>query len=261
MKGGSKRQEMDVEVQESLLQVADKLVGFVGELLRTAKTEEDLRIGFEKILDPVLKSIGVEPKPRYERLGAEAKTIYRGRPDAVHGQVIIEYEPPGAFSSNRAVVHAHEQLVGYMTAEAQVYKTEPPGLLNRLVGVGFDGRTIFFVQYPRKKNGKTTTIDKALFTRHGPYPFDPESARTFLTYLRALARCHLLRNISPTSLDQKAKSHQWLYQPLQTHWKIGVGQECASFSMSGNACSGSSMGSNLAPNKQKKHRHFLVFMA
>jgi len=204
MKGGSKRQEMDVEVQESLLQVADKLVGFVGELLRTAKTEEDLRIGFEKILDPVLKSIGVEPKPRYERLGAEAKTIYRGRPDAVHGQVIIEYEPPGAFSSNRAVVHAHEQLVGYMTAEAQVYKTEPPGLLNRLVGVGFDGRTIFFVQYPRKKNGKTTTIDKALFTRHGPYPFDPESARTFLTYLRALARLpltaeHLADKFGPES--------------------------------------------------------------
>lgn len=182
---------MDSQVQESLLQVADKLVGFVGDLMRNSKTEEDLRIGFEKILDPLLKSIGVESQPSYERLGAEAKTVYRGRPDAVHGQVIIEYEPPGAFSSNRAVVHAHEQLVGYMTAEAQGHKTDPLGLLNRLVGVGFDGHSIFFLQYPRKKNGKTTTIDKALFIRHGPYPFDPESARTLLTYLRALARLPL----------------------------------------------------------------------
>lgn len=76
MKRESKSQEVDLEAQESLLQVADKLVGFVDELLRTLKTEEELRIGFEKILDPLLKSIGVESKPRYERLGAEAKTVY-----------------------------------------------------------------------------------------------------------------------------------------------------------------------------------------
>jgi len=195
---------MDLEIQGSLLQAADKLVGFVSELMRTSKTEEDLRIGFEKILDPLLKSIGVESQPSYERLGAEAKTVYRGRPDAVHGQVIIEYEPPGAFSSNHTVLHAHEQLVGYMTAEAQGHKTDPLGLLNRLVGVGFDGHSIFFVQYPRRKNGKTTTIDKALFIRHGLYPFAPESARTLLTYLRALARLpltaeHLADKFGPKS--------------------------------------------------------------
>ena len=195
---------MDIEVQGSLIQVADKLVDSVREIMRTAKTEEDLRIGFEKALAPLLKSIGVESKPRYERLSAEAKTVYRGRPDAVHGQVIIEYEPPGVFSSNRIVLHAHEQLVGYMTAEAQAHRIDPTGLLNRLVGVGFDGRSIFFVQYPRRKNGKTTIIDKALFTRHGPYPFDPESARTLLTYLRALARLpltaeHLANRFGPES--------------------------------------------------------------
>ena len=116
---------MDIEVQGSLAQVADKLVGSVNELLRTAQTEEDLRIGFEKILDPMLKSIGVEPETRYERASAEAKTICRGRPDAVHGQVFIEYEPPGAFSSKQAVLHAHEQLISYMTAEAQSHKTDP----------------------------------------------------------------------------------------------------------------------------------------
>ncbi|MBM3236678.1 hypothetical protein FJZ31_10335 [Candidatus Poribacteria bacterium] len=204
MESISERQKVNIGSQESLLQVSDKLVGFTVELMRTAKTEEDLRIGFEKALDPLLKSIGVESKPKYERLGVETKTVYRGRPDAVHGQVIIEYEPPDAFSSERAVLHASEQLVGYMTAEAQGHKAEPFGLLSRLVGVGFDGRSIFFVQYSRKKNGKTTTIDKELFTRRGPYPFNPESARTFLTYLRALARLpltseHLADKFGPKS--------------------------------------------------------------
>jgi hypothetical protein len=195
---------MDIEVQGSLVQVADGLVDSVREIMRTAKTEEDLRAGFEKILDPVLKSIGVESEPRYERLSTEARTICRGRPDAVHGQVIIEYKKPEAFSSDQAVLRSHEQLVSYMTAEAQAPKTDPVGLLNRLVGVGFDGRSIFFVQFPRRKNGKATTIDKALFTRQGPYPFAPESARTLLTYLRALARLplaaeHLADRFGPKS--------------------------------------------------------------
>ena len=204
MKRTSKSQNGNLESQESLLQVADKFAGSVIELMRTAKTEEDLQIGFEKVLDPLLKGIGVESKPRYERLGAEAKTVYRGRPDAVHGQVIIEYKEPGAFSSERVLLHAYEQLVDYMAAEAQGYKADPLGLLNRLVGVGCDGRSIFFVQYSRKKNGKTATIDKSAFVRRGPYPFDPESTRTFVTYLRALSRLpltaeHLADKFGPKS--------------------------------------------------------------
>ncbi|TKJ31901.1 hypothetical protein CEE39_06890, partial [bacterium (candidate division B38) B3_B38] len=191
MKRKNEKKREELAAQESLLRIVDKLIILVGELIRTTKTEEDLRIGFEKILDPLLKSIDIESKPRYERLGAEAKTIYRGRPDAVHGQVIIEYETPNAFSSERNVLHAYNQLVDYMTAEAQSHKINPLGLINRLVGVGFDGRSIFFVQYQAKKIGKKATIDKASFIRQGPYPFDPESARTFLTYLRALFRLPL----------------------------------------------------------------------
>ncbi len=145
---------MKAEYKESLQQIADKLAGSTHELMRDVRNEEELRIEFEKILAPILGSIGVESKPRYERLGAEVKAVYRGRPDAVHGQVIIEYESPHAFRSNRAVEHAYEQLINYMTAEAKGHKTNPIGLLNRLVGVGFDGSSIFFVQYLRRRNGK-----------------------------------------------------------------------------------------------------------
>jgi len=201
---GSKSQKDNLGSQESLLRVADKLVSSVTDLMRTARGEEDLRIGFEKLLDPMLKSIGVELLPKYERLGEEAKTIYRGRPDAVHGQVIIEYEPPEAFSSERAVIHAKEQLVGYMEATAQAHKLDPFNLLSRIIGVGFDGESIFFVQYQGKKNGKVAKIEREYFTRYGPYTFNSESARTFLTYLRSLSRLplsaeHLAERFGPKS--------------------------------------------------------------
>jgi hypothetical protein len=43
---------LNLESKEPLIQVADKLVASARELMRPAKTEEDLRIGFEKILGP-----------------------------------------------------------------------------------------------------------------------------------------------------------------------------------------------------------------
>ncbi len=200
----SKTQNDNLESQESLLRVTDKLVSSVTELMRTARSEEDLRIGFEKALDPILKSIGVQLQPRYERLSDEAKTIYRGRPDAVHGQVIIEYESPRAFSSERAVIHAHDQLVRYMEATARAHKLDPINLLSRIIGAGFDGDSIFFVQYQGKRNGKLAKIEEAFFARFGLYHFDTESARTLLTHLRALARLplnaeHLAERFGPKS--------------------------------------------------------------
>lgn len=196
------------EPQDSLQKIADELSSYTREIMRIAKTEEDLRIGFEKKLEPLLKSIGVEPIPRYERLGAEAKTIYRGRPDAVHGQVIIEYESPRSFSSEATILHSFEQLVGYMSAEARGFKTDQLGLLRRLFGVGFDGISIFFVQYQSKKRSKQTEIDKNDFILRGPYHFNIESARTFLTYLRALARLPLTAENLADKFGPKSKIAQ-----------------------------------------------------
>jgi len=52
------------ETRESLAQAADKLVSSVRELAKTANTEEELRIGFEKLLEPSLKSIRVQTRPK-----------------------------------------------------------------------------------------------------------------------------------------------------------------------------------------------------
>jgi methylase of polypeptide subunit release factors len=174
---------MEMErMQNSLFELADKLVAGTKDLLCQAKTEEDLRIGFEKLLEPTLKTLDIQIFPRYERISANAKTIYHGRPDAVHGQLIIEYEPPKSFFSKRNIDHAYDQLVDYLSAESISSK------LTELIGVGFDGERIFFVQYQGKEN---KTIDRTKFTVRGPYPFTSDSSRTFLIHLRALARLPL----------------------------------------------------------------------
>ncbi|MEK9209292.1 MAG: N-6 DNA methylase, partial [Patescibacteria group bacterium] len=158
------------------LKLADNLVSGTKKLLHEAKTEEDLRIGFEKLLEPIKNELGIRSEAKYE------KSVFKGRSDAVHGQVIIEYEPPKSFSSKRNVEHAYNQLIDYLSGESKNSK------LSQLVGAGFDGEQIFFVQY-QDKNGKT--IDKTKFSIRGPYDFNPESARTFLIHLRALTRLPL----------------------------------------------------------------------
>jgi len=154
------------ENQKSLPKLADDLVLGTKKLLHEVKTEEDLRIGFEKLLEPIKTELNLKSIPKYE------KSVYSGRSDAMHGQVIIEYEPPKSFSSKKNIDHAYDQLVNYLSDEAKQTK------LKQLVGVGFDGEQIFFVQYP-------------LLSIRGPYDFNPESARTFLIHLRALSRLPL----------------------------------------------------------------------
>jgi SAM-dependent methyltransferase len=178
-----KGQNLNLEAKETLIQVADKLVASTVQLMRTAKTEEDLRIRFEKILEPLCLSIGVESHAKYE------KSIYKsGRVDALHGQVIIEYERPGAFQSPKRVNHACDQLIDYIKGEAKERKETLFLLDPKLVGVGFDGEQIFFVHYQGDKTKLKTRLDKRDFKLIGPYFFNAQSARTFLTYLRALSR-------------------------------------------------------------------------
>lgn len=176
----------------SLKVLADSLVAAATRIMRSAKTEEDLKIRFEKVLGPLVESAGIAFDERYERGSAEAKTVLRGkRPDALHGQVVIEYERPYAFKSKRGIEHAYEQLMEYMRAEAKgARKDEIAGPVG-IVGVGFDGSSIFFVRCRSK--GKTAKEKPAgfEFTMDGPYIFGAESALTFITCLRALARLAL----------------------------------------------------------------------
>src|SRR3989344_2278882 len=179
---------IETQVNTSIVQIADRLVKETEVLAQKAKTEEDLRIGFEKILSPLLTELGIKTEPKYERLGTDAAVAYKGRPDAVHGMVIIEYEKPGAFGSQKWVEHAHKQLVDYITAEATSTKAtlfiEDP----KYIGVGFDGTQVFFTKYKGDKTSLKSVINPRYFVYDGPYKLDVECARTLLTYLRSLSR-------------------------------------------------------------------------
>jgi type I restriction-modification system DNA methylase subunit len=160
-----------IEHIDSLSKLADVLVSETKNLLRKAKTENDLKIKFEIFLVPICSELKINLTSKYN------KSVYSGREDAVHGQVIIEYEAPKSFSSNKNIEHAYKQLENYLSNEAKETG------LNQLVGVGFDGEQIFFVKKIKDRWVKEPKI--------GAYDFTPESARTFLIHLRALSRLPL----------------------------------------------------------------------
>jgi len=178
---------------ETLNEVAGLLVRVAKELCDSAVTEEDLRIGFERRLIPLLESIGVPIQSRYE------KTVMKqGRSDAIHGQVIIEYERPKAFRSQRWINHAKEQLIGYIIGEAKEVQAGSFFLEPKMVGVGFDGEQIFYVHFVGDKTKPSVEIDPTEFGMFGPYHFNISNARTLITYIRLLVR----RLLSPESLAE-----------------------------------------------------------
>ena len=211
----------------TLTELADGLVASVRRLLQHAKVEEELRIGFEKLLEPVLAAIGVKVHPRYERKSPGGKTVYQGRPDAVHGLVVIEYEKPKSLASKAKVSECYGQLEEYLTDEVAA-QGEPVQL--KPVGVGFDGETIFFVRLvsdestTRRKHARKPTLI-------GPLPFSVDSARTLLTYLRGLARLPLTADnlaekfgpasaIAPASVGSLVDALQnWGSKRVDTYFK------------------------------------------
>jgi len=193
MKRKSKNLNLSLEFQETFSQVTDKLVASTTVLMSKAKTEEDLRIGFEKRLEPLCESISIPLRTKYEKTILES-----GRADAIHGQVIIEYEKPLAFRSQKWVNHARDQLIRYIEGEARERKDTLFLFEPRLVGVGFDGEQIFFVRYQGDKTKPKIELNVNDFKLIGPYKFNPQSARTLLTYLRVLSR----RLLTAENLDE-----------------------------------------------------------
>jgi len=180
--------------------IADKIVREVTYLMKTSKTEEDLRIGFEKILSIYLEKLEINSFPKYE------KSIFEigKRSDSLHGQIIIEYEKPNIFKSKSAIEHAYNQLVEYIIGEASV-KNQSLFLYDpKYIGVGFDGEQIFFVQYKGDKEKPKKEFDYQDFTMTGPYHFNNESCRTLLTFFRALSKRlltpeNILESFGPSS--------------------------------------------------------------
>ncbi|MCJ7667336.1 MAG: hypothetical protein MUP04_03460, partial [Anaerolineae bacterium] len=130
-----KEQPLAKELARKILQVA-----------QMADSEEDLRIGVEKALDPVLKALDITTEPRYEK--ATSTSFY----DAVHGRLILEYERPGKLATKRGREETIEQLVKYLDTEASRHgEKQKEAALRRMVGVSLDGFQILFVRYTGTK--------------------------------------------------------------------------------------------------------------
>jgi methylase of polypeptide subunit release factors len=188
--------------RNSLLELADRLVSDTKNILRMSRTEDDLKIRFENLLEPIKAQLNLKSIPEYNR------SVYSGRPDAVHGQVIIEYEKPNAFSSKANIQHAYDQLINYISSKSRETK------LTQFVGIGFDGKKIFFV---RKYHDKFIKEPK-----DGAYNFDLETAKTFLIHLRALSRLPLTAENLAQKFGPKSELAQGVVSAFVNtlkHWR------------------------------------------
>ncbi len=170
------------------------LVKTAQSLIKSARSEEDLRIGFERKLIPLLEGIGVPIHSQYEK----SILFGKGRSDAIHGQVIIEYEAPGSFVSNPKVEHAKDQLINYIIGEAKGLQKNGLFIESTMVGIGFDGQRIFYIQYIGDRRDPKTGLTPEEFAMFGPYPFNVQNARTLITFIRLLVR----RPLTPDGLAE-----------------------------------------------------------
>jgi hypothetical protein len=168
-----------------------------------ATNEEELRIGVEKLLEPTLQRLGISVQPRYERRIRRTILTAPGRADALYGQAIIEYEPPGKLSTEKGLSSTQEQLERYLLGLAGS-GSQREATLRRLAGIGFDGHSIFFLRYrgdrpraveevsPKLQSTQLPLLSeeapKGTFSVAGPYTITEVSIAEFLLHLRALRR-------------------------------------------------------------------------
>lgn len=164
-----------------------------------AASEMHLQVEVEKALDPFLPKV---PGVTLDSYGHATKL--GGIKDALHGNLIIEYERPGKLATRAGLDECLGQLRDYLTQEAQKHGQQATAALKRMVGVGLDGQQILFVRYRGRDSAaavtaKTIRPQMSFFPEgtvqdfyvDGPHAVTPESIETFLGYLHSLARLPL----------------------------------------------------------------------
>jgi Eco57I restriction-modification methylase len=180
------------QLAEAICKVAD-----------SAESEMDLQVNVEKLLDPFLPKIPGATPDHYghaTRLG--------GIKDALHGNLIVEYERPGKLAKPAGLEECVGQLREYLAQEAQHQGKQAAAALKRMVGVGLDGRQILFVRYrgkgadpfisDKRRRAQLTFFPDQEFYIDGPHAVAPESIATFVGYLHSLSRLPL----SPEALAE-----------------------------------------------------------
>jgi len=91
-----------------------ELAADIRRVAQQARSEEDLRIGVEKLLDPFLERYGIR-RSRYETAT---------RADAQHGNLFIEYKRPGKLLTESTRQECIEQLQKHLLQEASRHGAE-----------------------------------------------------------------------------------------------------------------------------------------
>lgn len=164
-----------------------------------AKTEEDLKMGMEPILQKTFKKMGIDiSSVRYEK----TSTSFRGRPDAVYGFLTIEYKAPGKLSKKTDIKVATEQLQRYLGEQAIDFGQRKEDFLEKAVGVATDGKHILFLRFTKVPTVLLTPMPieevqavlfplveaRSGFQVLGPYPINKSSISNLLIFVRASAR-------------------------------------------------------------------------
>jgi len=206
-----------------------KLAENIKEVANKAKTEEDLKMGVEPLLQKIFKKMGVDSEiVRYEK----AYTSFRGRSDAVYGYLTIEYKVPGKLSKVADVKSATEQLKRYLGAQASHFKQQREDFLEKAVGVAIDGYNILFLRFTKVPTILQIPIpigevQSALFPEIeaktgfqvlGPYPINKSSLANLLIFVRASARRPLtakdLATVFAPTCDMARQAVSGLYSML-----------------------------------------------
>ena len=177
----------------------DKLVEDIQKVTLKAKTEEDLKMGMEPILQKTFKKMGIDiSSVRYEK----TSTSFRGRPDAVYGFLTIEYKAPGKLSKKTDIKVATEQLQRYLGEQAIDFGQRKEDFLEKAVGVATDGKHILFLRFTKVPTVLLTPMPieevqavlfplveaRSGFQVLGPYPINKSSISNLLIFVRASAR-------------------------------------------------------------------------
>ncbi|MEM3831945.1 MAG: N-6 DNA methylase, partial [Sulfolobales archaeon] len=160
---------MSGKVSVSQIDIVD-VVNCFKQHVSMARNEEDVRVwvSVRCIEEKILKPLGVTQYGHYEY------TLVSGaRADALYGHVIIEYKAPGKLSSASSIAEAKEQVIGYITKEAQ-----SKALWDRYLGVIISDR-IAFVRYYKPQD---------TWILRGPYDITRESVIKLIEAIRGLRR-------------------------------------------------------------------------
>jgi len=140
---------------ESFMEKIDvsQIVEEIKKRAQSSSNEEEVKIGFAIVLDPILRSWNI--KPAYEKYAFGVRSIVSGvRKDALYGTVILEFKAPGKLRNRRDFEEAKEQVKKYIKNEAVA-----PEYYGRYFGVLTDGLQIAFIRFRKGEWEETEALE------------------------------------------------------------------------------------------------------